>query len=56
MIENSEQDGIEETFLNIVKVIYQNPTTKTFNGENLKAFPLKLAVDQVAYYHQFYSI
>ena len=34
--------GIEGTYLNIVKVIYDNPTANIIlNGEKLKAFPLK---------------
>ena len=32
--------GIEETYLNIVKAMYDKPTANIiFNGENLKAFP-----------------
>ena len=34
--------GIEETYLNIVKAIYDKPTANiTLNGEKLKAFPLR---------------
>ena len=34
--------GMEGTYLNIVKVIYDKPTANIIlNGENLKAFPLK---------------
>ena len=34
--------GIEGTYLNIVKAIYDKPTTNIFvNGEKLKAFPLR---------------
>ena len=33
--------GIEGTHLNIIKAIYDKPTANIFNGENLKAFPLK---------------
>ena len=34
--------GIEGTYLNIVKVIYDNPTASIIlNGEKLKAFPLR---------------
>ena len=34
--------GIERTYLNIVKAIYDEPTaTIIFNGEKLKAFPLR---------------
>ena len=33
--------GIEGTHLNIIKAIYDKPTANIFNGENLKAFPIK---------------
>ena len=34
--------GIEGTYLNIVKAIYEKPTTNIIlNGEELKAFPLR---------------
>ena len=36
------QVGIEGTFLNIIKAIYDKPTANIIlNGEKLKAFPLK---------------
>ena len=31
----------EETYLNIIKAIYDKPTVNILNGEKLKAFPLK---------------
>ena len=35
--------GIEGTFLNIIKVIYDNPTANIiFNGEKLKVFSSKI--------------
>ena len=34
--------GIEKTYLNIIKAIYDKPTTNiSLNGKKLKAFPLK---------------
>uniref|UniRef100_A0A8C3W8D6 Reverse transcriptase n=1 Tax=Catagonus wagneri TaxID=51154 RepID=A0A8C3W8D6_9CETA len=34
--------GIQGTFLNIIKAIYEKPTANIMlNGEKLKAFPLK---------------
>ena len=33
--------GIEGTYLNIIKVIYNKPTTNILKGEKLKAFPLR---------------
>ena len=42
MIKPLQKAGIEETYLNIIKSIYDKPTANiTLNGENLKAFPLK---------------
>ena len=39
--------GIEGTYLNIVKVIYDKPTANIIlNGENLKAFPIKSGTRQ----------
>ena len=40
--------GIEGTYLNIVKAIYDKPTAKIIlNGEKLKAFPLRPVTRQV---------
>ena len=42
MIKTLKKKGIEGTFLNIVKAIYDKPTTNIIlNGEKLKAFPLR---------------
>ena len=39
--------GIEGTYLNIIKAIYDKPTVNiTLNGEKLKAFPLKSGTRQ----------
>ena len=39
--------GIEGTYLNIVKAIYNKPTASfIFNGEKLKAFPLRSGTRQ----------
>ena len=39
--------GIEGTYLNIIKAIYDKPTAIIIlNGENLKAFPLKSGTRQ----------
>ena len=37
---------IEGTDLNIVKAIYDKPTANIFNGEKLKAFPLRAETRQ----------
>ena len=42
MIKTLTKVGIEGTFLNIIKVIYDKPTANIIlNGEKLKAFSLK---------------
>ena len=39
--------GIEGTYLNIIKAIYDKPTANNiFNGEKLKAFPLRSGTRQ----------
>ena len=39
MIKTLQKMGIEGTYLNIVKAIYDEPTANILNGEKLKAFP-----------------
>ena len=40
MIKTLQKAGIEETYLNIIKAIYDKPTANIIlNGEKLKAFP-----------------
>ena len=42
-----QKAGIEGTYLNIIKAIYDKPTANIIlNGEKLKAFPLKLGTRQ----------
>ena len=42
MIKTLHKAGIEGTYHNIIKAIYDKPTASiTLNGEKLKAFPLK---------------
>ena len=42
MIKTLQKAGIEGTYLNIIKAIYDKPTGNIIlNGEKLKAFPLK---------------
>ena len=41
MIKTFRKAGIEGTYLNIIKAIYDKPTATILNGETLKAFPLK---------------
>ena len=47
MIKTLQKAGIEGTYLNIIKAIYDKPTTNIIlNGEKLKAFPLRSGTRQ----------
>ena len=47
MIKTLQKIGIELTFLNIVKAIYDKPTANIIlNGEKLKALPLRSGTRQ----------
>ena len=47
MIKSLQKAGIEGTYLNIIKAIYDKPTVNIIlNGEKLKAFPLKSGTRQ----------
>ena len=47
MIKTLQKAGIEGTYLNIIKAIYDKPTENIIlNGEKLKAFPLKSGTRQ----------
>ena len=47
MIKTLQKIGIEGTYLNIVKAIYDEPTANIIvNGEELKAFPLRSGTRQ----------
>ena len=46
IIKTLQKIGIEGTYLNIVKAIYDKPTTNILNGEKLKAFPLRSGTRQ----------
>ena len=57
MIKTLQKAGIERTYLNITKAIYNKPTTNIIlNGEKLKAFPLKSGKGKSAHSHHWYSI
>ena len=48
MIKTLQKAGIEGTYLNKIKAIYDKPTASiTLKGEKLKAFPLKSGTRQV---------
>ena len=47
MIKTLQKMGIEGTYLNIIKAIYDKPTANfVLNGEKLKAFPLRSGIRQ----------
>ena len=47
IIKTLQKAGIEGTYLNIIKAIYDKPTTNIIlNGEKLKAFPLRSGARQ----------
>ena len=53
MIKTLQKAGIEGTYLNIIKAIYDKPTANIIlNGEKLKVFPLSQEQDKDAHsYH-----
>ena len=56
MIKTLQKAGIEGTYLNIIKAIYDKPTGNIIlNGEKLKAFPLKSGTRQGAHSYHYYS-
>ena len=47
MITTLQETGIEKTYLNIVKAIYDKPTANIIlNGEKLKVFPIRSGIRQ----------
>ena len=46
MIKTLQKAGIEGTYLNIIKAMYDKPTANILNGEKLKAFPLRSGTRQ----------
>ena len=57
MMKTLQKMGIEGTYLNIVKAIYDKPTANIIlNGEKLKAFPPKIRKqDKGVNFHHYYS-
>ena len=51
MIKTLHKAGIQSTYLNKIKAIYDKPTANIiFNGEKLKAFPLQSGTRQECSY------
>ena len=56
MVKTLQKAGIEGTYLNIIKAIYDKPTANIIlNGEKLKAFPLKSRTRQGCHSYHYYS-
>ena len=56
MIKTLQKAGIEWTYLNIIKAIYDKPTSNIIlNGEKLKHFPSSQEQDKDAHFHHCYS-
>ena len=56
MIKTLQKAGIEGTYLNIIKAMYDKPTANIIlKGEKLKAFPLSQGQDKGAHSHPYYS-
>ena len=56
MIKTLQKMGIEGTYINIVKAIYDKPTAKIIlNGEKLKAVPLRSGTKQECPPYNYYS-
>ena len=56
LIKTLQKAGIEGTYLNIRKAIYDKPTASiTLNGEKLKAFPQSQEQDKGAHSYHYYS-
>ena len=57
MIKTLQKAGIEGTYLNIIKAMYDKPIANIIlNGEKLKAFPLRSGQDNGVHFHLYYSI
>ena len=56
MLKTLQRVGIERTYLNIIKAIYDKSTANNVcNGEKLKPFPLRSGARQVAHSHHYNS-
>ena len=56
MIKALQKVGIEGTFLNIIKAIYDKPTANiVLNGDKLKPFPLRSGTRQGCPLSHYYS-
>ena len=55
LIKALEKVGVEGTYLNIIKSIYEKPTANIIlNGEKLRAFPWDQEHDRDAHSHRYW--
>ena len=56
MIKTLQKSGIKGAYINIIKAIYDKPTSNIIlNGEKLKHFPSSQEQDKDAHFHHCYS-
>ena len=56
MIKTLQKAGIEGTYLNILKAVYDKPTANIIlSGETLKEFPLKSGTGKDVHSQHYYS-
>ena len=56
MIKTLQKMGIEGTYFDIVKAIYDKPTANILNGKKMEAFPLRSGTrDKSVHFHHCYS-
>ena len=56
MMKTLSKVGIEGTYLNIVKAMYDKPIASIIlNGQKLQAFPLRLGTRRDICFHLYYS-
>ena len=56
IIKTLSKVGIEGTYFNIIKAIYDKHTANIIlNGQNIQVFPLRLGTGRDVYFHLYYS-
>ena len=56
MVKTLQKIGIDRSYLNMVKAIYDKPTSNIIlNGEKMKASPYDQEQDKGVHFHHYYS-
>ena len=56
MVKTLQKIGIDRSYLNMVKAIYDKPTANIIlNGEKMKASPYDQEQDKGVHFHHYYS-